>query len=298
MNTDCTLDMQIWGSGSVAIWGAVSPVYDTTAQLVEEGVHVHARRQIGAEKEIDGNFGRAIIKNWEQDKKPLTIATNEAIYFMVAKVFGIKIECVRCPACDYPHLDKGWYSVNPHHEHLCAKCKRGFFEFEPAVSNPLAEIKVPSDALVPRPPPVQPLKCKQEDYPGGIQVWGTNPAIFWRNQKRGNTGIHVHAFDGGGDIDFNETVPSLAIDDIALDEDMVRIHMAQSVVPHLRRRVSYIVCPKCETDHFDRGALARAPHKVHICNHCHYKFEHGDRSSSIGNPLVNTIARLKAIHHN
>ncbi len=298
MSNNCVLDMNDWGSGSIAIWGAVSPVFDTTAQPAEKGVHVHARRQIGAEKDIDGNFGRVTIRNWQQDKDPLTIATNEAIYFMVAKVFGIEIKCVRCPACDYPHLDKGWYSVNAHHQHLCTECKRGFFEFEPAVSNPLAEIRVPSDALVPRPPPVQPLRCKQEDYLGGIQVWGTNPAIFWRNQKRGNTGIHVHAFDRRGDIDFNETVPSLTIDDIVLDEDMVRIYMAQSIVPHLRRGVSYIVCPKCKTDHFDRGVWAYTPHKFHNCNFCHYKFEHGNGAESIGNPLINTIARLNANHRN
>src|SRR5712692_982619 len=43
-------------SGGVAIWGAVPPIYDTTLQPTERGVHVHARRSPGGPKEIDGTF--------------------------------------------------------------------------------------------------------------------------------------------------------------------------------------------------------------------------------------------------
>ena len=284
--------MRVWGSGRVAVWGAVSPILDTAHQPVEEGVHVHARRSIGSKKEIDDNFVQVIIKNWKGNEKPLIITAEEAVHFMVAKVFGIRIESIRCPGCNRLHLDEGWFSVNPHQQHLCVHCERMFFDFEPGVGNPLAEIEVPPDALVAQPARVPPLNMGQGDFPGGVQVWGTNPAIFWKNQNRESKGIHIHAFDKRGDIDFDETVPSLTIDGLALDEDMVRIYMAQSVVPHLHQRVCHIVCPRCGTDHFDRGVLAHTPHKLHACGHCRKKFEYKDGLESIGNPLVSTLAQL------
>ena len=290
--------MKDWGSGSVALWGAVSPVFDTASQPIDEGVHVHARHSIGAEKEIDNNFDQVIVKNWKGREKPLTITAKAAIHYMVAAVFGLQIKRIWCPACKQLHLDEGWYSVNSHQKHLCVNCKSVFFDFGDGIGNPLAEIEIPPDALVAQPIPVDPLVCRQNDFPGGMQVWGTNPAIFWKNQERGHKGIHVHAFDRRGKFAFDETVPSLSIDGLSIDEDMVRIYMAQSVVPHLYRSVSYITCPKCGTDHFDRVPLAHIPHKLHTCNRCHYKFEHGDGATSIGNPLVNTIARLKAINRN
>ena len=298
MKTECILDMKDWGSGSVALWGAVSPVYNTASQLIEEGVHVHARHSIGAAKEIDDNYVQVVVKNWKMDEKPLTVTAKDAIAYMVASVFDLQMKRISCPACGQLHLDEGWFSVNPHQKHVCIYCRRAFFDLENGIGNPLAGIEMPPDALVAQPTPVDPLECRQKDYPGGIQVWGTNPAVFWKNQQRGSTGIHVHAFDENNDIAFDETVPSLSIDGLFLDEDMVRMYMAQSVVPHLYRSVCHILCPKCGTGHFDRGTSAHIPHKLHTCNHCHYKFEHGDGAESIGNPLVNTIARLKAFHRN
>lgn len=298
MKTDCTLDIKEWGSGSVAVWGAVSPIYNTASQPAEKGVHVHARHLMGGVKEIDDNFVQVIIKNWKGKEKPLTITAEAAIHYMVAAVFGLKIERVRCLACNVLHLEQGWYSVNPHQNHLCISCKSVFFEIDAGLGNPLAEIEVPPDGLIAPSKPEPPLQIRQGDYPGGIQVWGTNPAIFWKNQNSDGKGIHLHAFDKHGNIAFDETVPSLTIDGLPLDEDMVRIYMAQSVVPHLHRSVCHISCPRCGTDHFDKGVLAHTPHKIHTCSKCRYKFEYGDGFESIGNPLVNTLARLEALHCN
>ncbi len=293
MNANYVLDMKEWGSGSVALWGAVRPVFDTAGQPIDEGVHVHARYSIGAEKEVDNNFDQVVIKNWKENEKPLTVTARAAIHYMVAAVFKLQIKRIRCPACKKLHLDQGWYSVNPHQKHLCGNCQLVFFDVRDGIGNPLAEIEIPPDALVAQPTPVDPLVCRQKDFPGGMQVWGTNPAIFWKNQERGHTGVHVHAFDKHGKFAFDETVPSLKIDGISLDEDMVRTYMAQSVVPRLLQRVRFMKCLNCGLDHFDSGSLAHTPHRVHRCDHCHSKFEHADGSDSIGNPLVNSIARLK-----
>ena len=161
MTTDCTLDIKEWGSGSVAVWGAVSPIFNTASQPSEEGVHVHARHLIGGVKEIDDNFAQVIIKNWNGKEKPLTITAKDAIHFMVAAVFDLKIKCVRCPACNLLHLDKGWYSVNLHQHHLCINCNKVFFDIEPGLGNPLAEIEMPTDALVSQATPVAPMEVQQ-----------------------------------------------------------------------------------------------------------------------------------------
>src|SRR5580700_3341008 len=42
--------------GGIALWGAVPPVYDTTTQPIDRGVHVHARTTAGGEKEMDRTF--------------------------------------------------------------------------------------------------------------------------------------------------------------------------------------------------------------------------------------------------
>src|SRR3984893_15227399 len=42
--------------GGIALWGAVPPVYDTTTQPIDRGVHVHARTTAGGAKEMDRTF--------------------------------------------------------------------------------------------------------------------------------------------------------------------------------------------------------------------------------------------------
>jgi len=40
------------------------------------------------------------------------------------------------------------------------------------------------------------LRVRQQEYPGGVQIWGSNPAIIWSAEKAEEEGIHVHAFKG------------------------------------------------------------------------------------------------------
>src|SRR5262245_10130534 len=43
-------------SGGIALWGAVPPVYDTTALPLEGGIHVHARKTSRVGKALDGTY--------------------------------------------------------------------------------------------------------------------------------------------------------------------------------------------------------------------------------------------------
>jgi hypothetical protein len=64
------------------------------------------------------------------------------------------------------------------------------------------------------------LVLKQADFPGGIQIWGSNPAIVWTASRHEKAGIHVHAFrrDGDGTPERDETFSEVVIDGVRLDE--------------------------------------------------------------------------------
>ena len=223
MNSRCTLDVSKWESGSVAVWGAVLPIYDTANTTANEGVHVHVRRSLGGAKDIDETYDRVFIKNWKAGEQPIIIDTAAAIHYMVAAIFELQTKFICCPACKSPHLDEGWFSVNPHRKHLCMKCKGVFFDFEHSIGNPVGNVEMPPDALVDQPTLMPALEIRQEDYPGGIQLWGSNPAIFWKNQNRENKGIHLHAYDEHDKLAHDDSVNSLTIDGLMLDVDMVRL---------------------------------------------------------------------------
>ena len=276
MNTRRTLDMAHWQSGSIGVWGAVDPIYNTARFSEKTGVHVHARRVLGGMKSIDKTFDRVFIKNWKEGEDSLVVDASTAIHYMVAAIFELKTKYIRCPACKYPHLDEGWFSVNPHRKHLCMKCNKVFFDFERSIGNPLGDIEMPPDALVSQQMPMQALDIMQSAYAGGIQLWGSNPAIVWRNQNRENKGIHVHAYNEDGRLVFDESVVSLTVDGLPLDVDQVRYYMAQSTVEHLRQCVTDIVCPHCNAYHFDKGHWAYTPHQEHLCEQCGRKFHTPD----------------------
>lgn len=295
MSSEQVLDLRKWGSGSVAVWGAVAPIYDTTGLSVTPGVHVHARQERGGEKDVDDTYSSVTIKNWKKGERPITISAADAIHYMVAAVFGLKIKIIRCPSCKIPHLDEGWFSVNPHQKHLCGRCKGVFFDIERSIGNPLAGVAIPAADSMLESAQEAALELQQSNFPGGIQLWGSNPAIFWMNQSREQRGIHVHAFGIDGNTLLDETVPELSIDGLHLDADMVRTLMAQSSVPHLHQCVRDISCPQCGCQHFDQGNLAYVPHRNHICEQCGNGFEFQDGKESIGNPLVGVLAQLKRI---
>jgi hypothetical protein len=89
----------------------------------------------------------------------------------------------------------------------------------------------------------KPLYIRQEEYPGGIQIWGSNPAIIWSAKKSEEEGIHIHAFnEEGGPVVLDDTFSEATIDGITLDPLMVRTLMAQNALPHIEGRVLSMKC--------------------------------------------------------
>lgn len=284
--------------GGVALWGSVPACYDTTSLPMDRGIHVHARSVKGGEKDIDLTYRRLrvpirtdlISGSW------LEVEEIDAINFMVSSVFGFSTIEVRCTHCGFSHLDRDWFAVHLHKRHQCHGCGRQFSDSQPGIGNPVAALR---SALAPRGHAVRPagrsVSINQVDYPGGLQIWGSNPAIAWTSESAEEAGVHLHAFNALGDDHpaVDDTFDSVVIDGVELDPQQVRFYMAQSAMPHLEGRIVAVDCPRCREQHFDQGELAYTPHVNHECHACGAVFQTSNSlKKSIGNPFVGTRTQL------
>lgn len=225
--------------GGVGLWGAVPPVYDTTSLPLDFGIHVHARKDAEGYKDIDATYRAVRLISHQLPTEGLMISEIDAVYYMVSSVFGFGMRDVRCTYCGYPHLDKDWFSVHPHRSHLCAGCGKNFRDAVVGIGNPIRATRE-FLGLRPRKPvrAAKVLSLRQNDYAGGIQVWGSNAAIVWSSEKAEEEGIHVHAYKAEGEVAKpDDTFSAVEIDGVRLDPAMVRTLMAQNSLPHLEARV-------------------------------------------------------------
>ena len=282
-------------TGGVALWGAVPAVYDTTRLPMDRGIHVHGRMKADARKEIDRTFRAVRVFSNFLPTDGILVSELDAIYFMVTSVFGYKTKHIMCSNCSHPHLDRDWFSVHPHRRHLCAGCGKHFRDSETGIGNPISGLRDASRLEPQRPiTSKKKLHIKQADFPGGIQIWGSNPAFFWNSSRTEEEGIHIHAFrPGSNEPDPDETFGEVTIDGISLEPSMVRNLMAQKTLPSLKNRVLSIDCPSCHEPHSSEGELAFTPVSTHNCIRCAHQFvAPGRLRKSIANPLLAILARL------
>lgn len=286
-----TIDTAMY-PGGLALWGAVPPIYDTTTRTMERGIHVHAREKSNGLKVIDGTYRYVEIVH-EGNRYP--IHELDAIYFMVSTVFGFLIKSLLCDKCGFSHLDKDWFSVHPHQVHLCAGCGRKFRDGERAIGNPVGLLREVTGLV---PPPCKPvnrtIEINQKDFPGGLQVWASNPAILWSSDKAPELGIHIHAFESESDQApvIDDTYSSVVIDGHKLDETHIRNYMAQSAMPHISGRVMYLEC-QCGTELFCKGEDAYTPVVGRRCEICGQVVKPSSRLRKvIANPVLQALEHL------
>lgn len=285
--------------GGIALWGAVPPVYDTTSRPLDRGVHVHARRLDNGLKHVDATFRSVRLRGGDGSLAGhgLVISELDAIYYMVTSVLGFESRFIACTLCSYPHLDKDWFSVHPHQRHLCAGCGRTFRDTAKGLGNPIGRI-LNAFGGVPRAPlpATRSLDIRQSEFPGGLQIWGSNPAIVWTGRNRERSGIHVHAFRSDSPHalpDEDDTFSRVVIDGVGIDPVMVRTLMAQSALPHLAGRVVSQSCPRCGAAAFARGEAAFHAVSSHRCQHCSQTFPSvGKLRNLVPNPLVDVLRAL------
>jgi len=291
-----TLDVNAY-PGGIALWGAVPAVYDTTRLPLDRGIHVHTREQPGREKWTDRTYRCVRLIGEPLPNEGVLVSELDAIYYMVSSVFGYEMKHVTCSYCGDSHLDKDWFSIHPHRRHLCAGCGRTFRGTEIAIGNPICRVRellgCRTHKLKSAP---KKLEIRQADYPGGIQIWGSNPAFLWTAKRSEEEGIHVHAFTvDGSEPEKNDTYSEVIIDGIRLDASMVRTLMAQNALPHIAERVVAISCNACGKPWFATGNSAFTPSNAHSCSRCGRILRSTSRLRRIiGNPLLTVLDQLAA----
>lgn len=285
--------------GGVALWGAVEPVYNTANEPAERGIHVHARGRAGGRKSIDQTFDAVelpVCRDLYNDERVLVTAET-AVAFYISRFLGRTIVGLFCPLCNTPHLDSDWYAVKPHRLHLCHGCNRLFRQEARRVSNPLEMVR---HQLGVTGAPAEPVRAKgdldirQADYPGGLQIWASNPALIWTSPRREQEGIHVHGWHRPGVMPtLDGTFGRVRIDGIELDEEQLRVFMAQNALIYLKGKVVALECPSCNSGVFDRGEAAFQPRNEHRCGSCRTVFVTRHRRRVVSNPFVATVKALR-----
>ena len=283
--------------GGIALWGAVPPIYDTTKLPPDRGIHVHARMTKAGSKKIDRTYRAVKLLGETIQKEGVIVSETDAIYYMVSSLFGFSVRNVLCSLCGFSHLDKDWFSVHPHRRHLCAACGRYFRDSEIGIGNPIRQIQSEC-GILPRDPKKsnKTLNIQQSEYLGGIQIWGSNPAIIWSSESSEEEGIHIHAFKSEGEKpSLDDTYAEVTIDGVSLDPEMVRIFMAQNAMPHLEGRIISMRCGSCNTFEFSVGDAAFTPSVGRKCSTCGGGLLRKSRLRKvISNPLVDILNNLAA----
>lgn len=295
-----TLDLDFKSyPGGIALWGSVPAVFDTTYGHPDRGIHVHARLVKDGDKVIDRTYRKLRIPlakdllsdGWAE------VDEIDAINYMVSSVFGFDTIAVNCSYCGFPHLDRDWFAVHEHRRHQCHGCGKQFSDSAAGVGNPLATLRHMLRAQKPKLTPAKKkAKFKQSQFPGGIQIWGSNPAILWTSGRAEEDGIHVHAFASTTEnlpSGLDDTFAEVTIDGIRLDAAQVRTYMAQSAMPHIDGRVVELICPDCGLSHFDQNEWSYTPHVEHSCHSCGCTFfAPGSLKKTIGNPFAGVRLEL------
>lgn len=290
--------------GGVGVWGSLEAVYDTKKETPEKGVHVHLRRKTDMNKEIDGTFKEVYIKipsDLLNNEQWVKIDEYTACAYTASVLFDKNIKVLKCKHCHRDHVDADWFAVHYHKKHFCTYCGREFIDTERGISNPVMSLQAALHEQLKDRQIInvsRRLDVRQEDYPGGIQIWASNPAIIWTAKRAEEAGIHVHLFKEKNKPPFSDdTYGEVVIDGIKLDAVMVRLYMVQKSFAFLKKYIVSINCPSCLQEHCDVGDNAFLPHKVHVCEHCENTFT--DRTKFKGvvsNPIVAHLKRLNEIH--
>lgn len=299
-NDKYRLDPTEW-EGGVGIWGSLDPVYDTSPHSHHEsGIHLHTRQNEDGEKQIDYTFKELEIVSPESnlfEENTVVINTEIAHAYTASMVFGKDMKYLKCPNCGRGHIDADYFAVTYHKKHMCTFCGRDFVDSERGISNPVIEIqRIFGSAYNQRTINIvdRVLDINQKDYPGGIQIWGSNPAIIWTAKRQEESGIHVHVFNDkeGTEAFKDETFGKVIIDGLELNPQEIRFLMVQQSLTHLKDKVLFITCPECNSPHCDRADLGVRPHEHHLCEFCSTEFT--TPIKCVGNPVLEKLAKLKA----
>ncbi|KTD42486.1 hypothetical protein [Legionella quateirensis] len=280
--------------GGVAAWGALPAVFDSHDQAFDRGVHIHARLTEIGKKVIDKSFSEIEVI-WQG--KSMLLTEDSAVSYTMSSIFDFAIVSIDCDHCGAELLDKGWSAVRPSSEHYCSQCGGLTATAQPCVANPIIRFKEwLGDLQVQRPSirPARTIRLERDRYPGGFQIWGSNPSIIWTAKRPEESAIHVHAYSSENKRVVDNTYSEVWVDDVLLDIEMVRVLQIQRAIPELRHDLFSFNCPHCNHPHFDKGLHSVLPHQHHQCEFCQNVFS---TPESISNPCIAILDKLTATNY-
>lgn len=259
-------------SGGIGIWGSLPPALDTAdastdVESLSKGIHVHARPQPTARKEIDLTYD--LVALYRGSQLLVVLDTGSATSLVQARIAGLATELIQCNHCGADHIDEGWFAVTPHRKHQCLCCGREFYRKNlnagSAVESRLEEI-FPSRARTPA--------NRRIDLTGhlrkgrGVRLWGTHQALAWTAGRPEESGIHVHVYNERGEYVVDETFDSVSVGSYILDAAQVRFLMLQRSLEYLDGRVADVICSGCGISMFFTDRRATNPSRRHECDTC------------------------------
>lgn len=277
----------------IAVWGGVEPIFMTAHRPHEEaGIHVHARKLSTADKDIDQSFDEVTFRH-HVSGRDIRIDQDAAVGFMISQILGVQMQDVICTNCESDIFLGRQSAANPSTSHTCPSCSTLNTTIDHVVANPLIALReacssrIDPAVILPR----RPLSLRWDEFPGGIDIWGSNQAIIWTACKPEEEGLHVHWYASDGTMLQDNTFDSVTIGAIEIDVTAARLWMAQRELHQVRAVVRSISCEECGRAICDHGAHARAPSEVHTCANCAHVSSSAGRI--IANPTPATIESLR-----
>lgn len=219
--------------GGVGVWAALPPFISTCKRLPKRnnqahpilGIHVHCRKEPEGKKCIDATFPTVVLPTPDPLKtyyEAIYVSQPAALAYLVSQEMGLRTETLKCKYCNTPHCDLGFFAQSPHKKHLCGNCGQIFQATKHlSISNPLVEVArgwedKPRELVEAK----GHLDIISSDYPGGIEIWTTTPAILWRmDRPEVVNGIHVHCYLDRHRKAIDETFATITLDGEFYDRD-------------------------------------------------------------------------------
>jgi hypothetical protein len=200
-------------------------------------IHVHVRPKAGGPKSVDRDYEAVSLRYAKDDGlfgaddiTRVNITPPSAFEFVTALERGVKMDCINCSHCGYPHLDLGEFARKPHRKHFCANCGRdSTWSKEEIISTPLQPMHDRFAKTLKYVTPDRQLDLDQ--YPDvQFTIWASTPAVVWTAARPQELGIHVHAHRSGKRV-VDETFGTVILAGKSLDRRaLVDLMISRTVV--------------------------------------------------------------------
>ena len=184
----------------IEIWCTFPPALVSTGSVMPRrpAIHVSIRDRSHGSMNVDQEYGAVslhynpagdLFGNTEITKVHVTPPA--AFEFTLALERDLKMGCINCRDCGYPHLDLGEFGRTAHTKHLCGNCGRdNTWSTDPIASTPLKPLhdQFACDSICADADTVINL----DDYPDfDFAVWASSPAVLWKSDRPQRRGIRV-----------------------------------------------------------------------------------------------------------